>query len=137
MPLSLISLGSNIGERHWNLCLARVEINNHSEITIRKISSIYETMPIGVEAQPKFLNQVFEINTYISPLNLLRFFKMVEVKLGRQANFRWGPRKIDIDILTYGDIKINLPILTLPHPQIKARNFIHQAINEIGSKIVT
>jgi len=87
-------------------------------------SPVYETPPWGFEDQPKFLNQVIEVQTELAPEALLEYIKEVEVDVGREDTFRYGPRIIDIDVLFYEDLVIDSPPLIIPHPRIAERAFV-------------
>lgn len=93
---------------------------------------IYETAPWGFLDQPKFLNQVLEIDTCLSPLSLLAYLKRIETDLGRTPTFHFGPRLIDIDILLYGDQVIELADLVVPHPQMHERAFVLIPLAELA-----
>lgn len=131
----LIGLGSNIGDRHKNIVTAIQKLNQYKEINIDKISSLYETKPIGVTAQPDFLNGVISISTILSPLKLLEVCLEVERQMGRTRNERWGPRNIDIDILMYDDFVSQDEVLNLPHPRLHERCFVLVPLQEIASQI--
>lgn len=115
-------LGTNLGDRWGNLDRCRDLI----EDTIGEIvtaSLIYETAAWGITDQPSYLNQVLQIESNLSPLDLLTAALAVEKKLGRVRKERWGERIIDIDILYYDQQVVNLPDLTIPHPEISNRRF--------------
>lgn len=117
-----LGLGTNIGDREKNLQKARQAIAN--EMTILKSSSIYETKAWGYTDQADFLNQVVEADTSLTPIQLLDFAKRTESELGRVVSFRWGPRKIDVDILLYDSITLETQRLTIPHPSLHQRAFV-------------
>ena len=117
-----LGIGTNLGDRERNLQDALAILSQ--KMVILKESSIYQTAPWGYLDQPAFLNQVIEAQTDLSPLNLLGFLKDTEKALGRQANFRYGPRLIDLDILFYGSRVIQTPRLQIPHPRIAQRAFV-------------
>ncbi|MBI9044500.1 MAG: 2-amino-4-hydroxy-6-hydroxymethyldihydropteridine diphosphokinase [Anaerolineaceae bacterium] len=125
-----IGLGTNLGNRIGNLEKAREMLSCFSELM--KMSSIYETDPWGYEAQNAFLNQVIEIKTSLSPLNLLKKLKKIEGELGREPTFRYGPRLIDLDILFYEDALIDEVGLEIPHPKISERAFVLVPLAEIS-----
>lgn len=117
-----LSLGSNLGDRQNNLqaaidCLAPA-------VQVTACSSIYETPPWGYIDQPAFLNQVVIAETDFAPSDLLTYLKHLEIQLGRQPNFKNGPRLIDLDILYYDDLIIETPTLTIPHPGMAERPFV-------------
>jgi len=125
-----ISLGSNLGDRLANL--RNVMTNISPEVKAVAQSSIYETEPWGYSDQPSFLNQIIKANTNLAPFDLLAFFKEIEVSMGRQETFRFGPRLIDLDILFYDDLVLNTPKLTIPHPRIIERSFVLIPLVEIA-----
>ena len=95
------------------------------------MSSLYETDPVGFTEQPAFYNCVVQIETTLSPGALLRSCQTVERALGRKRRIRWGPRTIDIDILTYGQLRQTDPRLVLPHPRMQERAFVMIPLREI------
>lgn len=120
---TFLHLGTNQNDRLGNLVKAFAEIEVKVGLINRK-SSIYETEPWGLADQEMFLNIVIEVKTKLNPEDLLSSIKVIENEMGRVKTEKWGPRKIDIDILTYGDIKIDNENLKIPHPQIQNRNFV-------------
>jgi len=129
-----LGIGTNLGDRERNLQEARAALSQRLEIL--KESSIYQTAPWGYLDQPAFLNQVIEAQTALSSLNLLDFLKQTEKQLGRQANFRFGPRLIDLDILFYGNRIIQTPRLQVPHPRLTERAFVLIPLAEIAPEFV-
>jgi len=129
-----LGIGTNLGDRERNLQDALAILSQ--KMVILKESSIYQTAPWGYLDQPAFLNQVIEAQTDLSPLNLLGFLKDTEKALGRQANFRYGPRLIDLDILFYGNRIIQTPRLQIPHPRIAQRAFVLVPLAEIAPDFV-
>ena len=129
-----LGIGTNLGDRERNLQEARAALSQRLEIL--KESSIYQTAPWGYLDQPAFLNQVIEAQTALSSLNLLDFLKQTEKQLGRQANFRFGPRLIDLDILFYGNRIIQTPRLQVPHPRLSERAFVLIPLAEIAPEFV-
>ncbi len=95
-------------------------------------STVIETEPWGVTDQPRFLNQVVEVEWPGSARQLLRAAKAVEREGGRIATGRWGPRVIDVDLLLFGDQRIDEPGLVIPHPRIEERDFILESLRELG-----
>lgn len=129
-----LGIGTNLGDRERNLQEARAALSQRLEIL--KESSIYQTAPWGFLDQPAFLNQVIEARTALSSLNLLEFLKQTEKQLGRQANFRFGPRLIDLDILFYGNRIIQTSRLQVPHPRLTERAFVLIPLAEIAPEFV-
>jgi len=129
-----LGLGTNLGDRQRNLQEALSALSQRLEIL--RESSVYQTAPWGYLEQPAFLNQVIEAQTTLSSLNLLDFLKHTEKELGRQANFRYGPRLIDLDILFYGNRIIQTPRLQVPHPRLTERAFVLVPMAEIAPDYV-
>ncbi len=95
-------------------------------------SRVIETAPWGVAVQPKFLNQVIEVDWPGTARQLLKASKEVEVEGGRVPTRRWGPRVIDVDILLFGDERISRSDLVIPHPRIREREFVRESLAELG-----
>jgi 2-amino-4-hydroxy-6-hydroxymethyldihydropteridine diphosphokinase len=125
-----LGLGTNIGDRLANLQAAAAALP--PAVTLLQASSVYETEPWGYANQPAFLNQVLKAETNLEPLDLLANLKNLEVELGRTPNFRYGPRRIDLDILLYGDLVIDLPQLSIPHPRLAERAFVLVPLAELA-----
>lgn len=103
------------------------------KVEVVKVSSLYETEPEGGPPQGKFLDGAAHIRTSLSPHELLAHLKQVELAAGRKpSGVRWGPREIDLDILLYGDMKVNDPDLTIPHPLLHLRAFMAGPLSEIA-----
>ncbi len=134
MATVYLALGSNLGDREKNLEQARERIAAFVNIT--RVSSIYETAPVGVTEQPWFLNQVLAGTTLLSPVDLLRRVKKTETEMGRTEGIRFGPRPIDIDILFYDRLIELSPILTIPHPRLHERAFVLTPLAEIAPELI-
>lgn len=133
-----LSLGSNVGERKRNLELA-LEALEEEGVHILRRSSVYETEPQDVREQPWFLNMAAECETRLFPLQLLRTIQKVERGLGRMrgaGSVPKGPRTIDIDILLFGDIRLETPALTIPHPRMLERRFMLEPLLEIAPELL-
>ena len=117
-----LGLGANLGDRVKNL--KRAADSLPPEVRVIEQSPVYETPPWGYTDQPSFLNQVIEGRTALAPADLLAYVKQLEVDLGREQTFRYGPRLIDIDILFYDRITRASPELTVPHPRLHERAFV-------------
>jgi 2-amino-4-hydroxy-6-hydroxymethyldihydropteridine diphosphokinase len=129
--LVYLSLGSNLGDRLVYLREALVELERNDAIRLTQISSVYETDPVGLTDQPAFLNIVVGIWTTLPPLDLLHACQAVENHLQRERTIRWGPRTLDIDLLTYDDAIMSTPELTLPHPRMDERDFVRIPLQEL------
>ena len=125
-----LGLGSNLGDRYGCLIEALDRLQAH--IAIDAISSIYETEPWGYADQPRFLNAACRGETDRTPQELLSAVKTIEMELGREPTFRYGPRAIDIDILLYGDAVIEQADVCIPHAHLHERDFVLAPLNEIA-----
>ena len=124
MSRAFLSLGSNMGDRGGYLRFALKSLTEHEEIQPIRGSSIYETDPWGLVEQDKYLNACLEVETSLSPDELLSLCQEIEASADRTRDVRWGPRTLDIDILLYDDLIIDTPRLTIPHPRMKQRLFV-------------
>lgn len=131
-----LSLGSNVRNRKENLRNALVALASEPGIALRAVSRAYETAPVGDADQPEFINLTAEIETELAPLELLNAVKALEVRLGRIASRRWGPRLIDIDIILFADQQCAAPELTIPHPEFRKRAFVLAPLCEIAPDAV-
>ena len=129
-----LSLGSNVGNRLAQLQRAREALP--LRVQLLACSSVYETEPWGYTDQPGFLNQVLMGETDLGPQALLDFIKYLEMELGRTPTFRYGPREIDIDILFYGNLVMETPRLTIPHPKVHERAFVLVPLAEIAPDLL-
>ena len=129
---AFIALGSNIGNRYDNITSAIKLLTSHPDIKLVNYSSIYETDPVGYEDQDLFLNMVIEIQTVLSAMELLDICLKTELDLGRKRKIRWGPRTIDLDILTFNQENIETEKLTVPHPRMVERAFVMAPLVEIN-----
>lgn len=125
-----LSLGSNMGDRQGNLAKALDFLSQR--LRIEKVSSVYDTEPVGNPNQSRFLNMVCQTYTTLGPKELLNTVKGIESKMGRFSAERNAPRPIDIDILFYGDQIIETPELVIPHPRLIERAFVLIPLAEIA-----
>jgi len=117
-----LSIGTNLGDRIANLRAALEAMP--PEVEPVAISRVYETPPWGYTDQPAFLNMAVHARTGLGPESLLRKLKQVETRIGRKPGIRWGPRLLDIDILFYDDLLLDMPGLQIPHPRLAERAFV-------------
>jgi len=129
-----LSLGSNLGDRKANLKAAAAALA--PIVGVLRASRIYQTAPWGYLDQPDFLNQVLECETELAPLELLAHLKRIEKTLGRQPGVRYGPRLIDLDILFYDQLVVDLPELTIPHPRAAERAFVLVPLADLAPGLV-
>jgi 2-amino-4-hydroxy-6-hydroxymethyldihydropteridine diphosphokinase len=126
-----LGLGSNLGDRLANLQLAVELLAGQHGLTVLRSSRVYESDPVGGPPQPDFLNAVVEVQTSLTPGELLTACREAEEALARVRDERWGPRTIDIDILTFGDDVVDEPDLTIPHPRMRERGFVLAPLLEL------
>jgi len=128
--LAYLGLGTNLGNRRRNLSAARRRLREKGARIVRQ-SSVIETEPWGDTEQPRFLNQVVEVEWAGTARRLLAAAKQVEREGGRKPTRRWGPRVIDVDILLFGDERVSNDDLQIPHPGIKDRQFVQDSLHEL------
>lgn len=135
MSIAYIGLGSNLADPEFQLRSALVELNELPQTHCLTHSSLYRSPPLSgpdVPAnQPDYINAVAELDTGLSPLELLHALQALENRHQRQPAERWGPRTLDLDLLLFGDQMINLPELTVPHPGLYERNFVLYPLAEL------
>jgi 2-amino-4-hydroxy-6-hydroxymethyldihydropteridine diphosphokinase len=130
-----LSLGSNLGDRKAYLQQAVNALSQLPQTSLINISSVYETPPWGLKEQPAFLNLCVALDTQLAPKALLNACLKIEKSAGRERDIRWGPRVLDIDILTYGEVQLHEDGLTLPHPEMLNRAFVLMPLNEIAPEL--
>jgi 2-amino-4-hydroxy-6-hydroxymethyldihydropteridine diphosphokinase len=133
LTIAYLGLGSNLGRRDRNLSAARRRLRQKGARILRQ-SRVIETEPWGVLEQPRFLNQVVEVDWNSTARQLLRAAKAVEREGGRTPTRRWGPRVIDVDILLFGAETISEAGLEVPHPRIRERDFVMEGLDELGAR---
>jgi len=133
--VAFLSLGSNMDDRLSYLKGAIDELHKDEHISIREISSIYETDPVGYTNQGNFLNIVAKLETDYEADQLLRKCLQIELQLGRERKIRWGPRTIDLDILLYNQDNIETDDLSVPHPRMQERAFVIIPLLELEPNI--
>lgn len=126
-----LGLGSNMGDRE-NLLQSALDALDTPDLQLKRVSSLYETEPIGFRAQGWFLNLVAEFDTELFPKQLLHRMQKVELSLGRVRSVKNGPRTIDIDILLYGNSVIKTGELEIPHPRYRERRFTLAPLAELN-----
>ena len=132
MTRAFLGLGSNLGDRLAHLARA-VRLLAARGIPVVRSSRVYETEPVGGPEQPDYLNAVVEVNAEGSARELLDTCLEIERELGRVRDERWGPRVIDIDVLTFGDEEISEPGLEVPHPRMHERGFVLVPLLELDA----
>lgn len=130
-----LSLGSNMGDKMAHLNKAIDLLSHHEAISNLKVSSFYETAPVGYLDQDTFVNIAIELSTSLEPLAMLEVCQSVEQALHRKRIIRWGPRTIDVDIILFDDIISDDEVLTLPHPRAHERGFVLVPLLELNDAL--
>src|SRR4249919_3236436 len=123
MMRAFLGLGSNLGDRAQNLQRAVDLLDAEAGIRVMEASSVWETDPVGGPSQPDYLNAAVRVETDLPPLELLLACQRTEATLGRVRDVRWGPRRIDVDVLLIDAMAVDDPALTVPHPRMTERAF--------------
>lgn len=131
----ILSLGSNVGNRQTNLEKAVDNLIKRG-FEIDKISSVYETEPVGFKDQDSFYNTAVSGYFRGEPEELLKIINLIETGLGRERVLKYGPRTIDIDIIMFGNKKVSSDNLTIPHPEYKNRKFVLIPAAEIEPELM-
>jgi 2-amino-4-hydroxy-6-hydroxymethyldihydropteridine diphosphokinase len=129
-----LGLGSNLDDRDELLRAAITRLG--AQVRVERVSSVYDTAPLLVTDQPRFHNIVCAGTTHLAPLALLRFTQEIESALGRKPTIRYGPRRIDVDIVFYDALVIETPELVLPHPGLAERAFVLAPLAEIAPDLL-
>ena len=135
MNTAYVALGANLGDPASTVRAAFGALANLPESRIVRCSSLYRTAPVGMIAQPDFINAVLALETTLAPEALLDELFEVETRFGRQRAEKDGPRTLDLDLLLYDNQFIDLPRLKLPHPRLHLRAFVLQPLAEIASNL--
>lgn len=130
-----IGLGSNLGDKEANIKKALELLGENPGVQVKKVASLYKTAPLYVTKQDWFLNTVAEIETSLSPHDLLALLKDTEKRLERTPTVRWGPRTIDLDLLLFGSDKIKSTDLVVPHTRMTERAFVMVPLAEIAPQL--
>ena len=134
MATAYVALGANLGDR---LATLREAVRRIAALgRVDAVSSVYETDPVGYEAQPPFLNAVLRLDTQLAPGDLLASLLAIETDLGRVRSFPNAPRLLDLDLLVYDDLVQTAPDLVLPHPRLHERAFVLAPLAEVAPVLV-
>jgi 2-amino-4-hydroxy-6-hydroxymethyldihydropteridine diphosphokinase len=136
VTIAYLGLGSNVGDRAHHLAEARRLLADQGVRLLRE-SAVRETEPFGVADQPRFLNQVLEVEWSGRPRDLLEAARAVESAVGRTPTRRWGPREIDVDLLLFGDESVDEPDLVVPHAGLWERDFVLTPLAELRPDLVS
>jgi 2-amino-4-hydroxy-6-hydroxymethyldihydropteridine diphosphokinase len=132
MNTAYIALGANLGNPTAAVLAAFAALANLPESRVARCSSLYRTAPVGILSQPDFVNAVALLETTLPPEALLDALLDIEARFGRVRRERNGPRTLDLDLLLYDNIELDLPRLTLPHPRLHLRAFVLLPLAEIA-----
>ncbi|HEX9780391.1 MAG TPA: 2-amino-4-hydroxy-6-hydroxymethyldihydropteridine diphosphokinase [bacterium] len=137
MPRVFIGLGSNLGDREAHLAGAIRALADEPGVRLIRSATVRETLPVGGPPQDPYLNTVVEVSTSLEPRQLLAALKRLERRFGRRpSSVRWGPRTLDVDLLLFGDLVIEEPGLSLPHPRLHERPFVLEPLAELAPDVV-
>ena len=128
---AVLSLGSNMGDREWTLMSAAEALNEVGEVV--GFSSFLENRAVGGPPQPDYLNAILILDTQLEPEELLKVCQAIEKIFGRTRDIHWGPRTLDIDLITCDQLIIESESLTLPHPRASSRRFVLAPWLEVDS----
>jgi 2-amino-4-hydroxy-6-hydroxymethyldihydropteridine diphosphokinase len=123
---SVLALGSNLGASSDTLLLAVADLVEPDTVRLHAVSPVVRTRPVGGPDQPDYLNMVIEVETGLGPYELLAHCHAVETRHHRERTVRWGPRTLDVDIITFGSWTSDDDALTVPHPRAASRAFVLQ-----------
>ncbi len=126
-----LGLGSNMGDRRTLIDKAVDALPD-----VVAVSHLYETAPIGGPEQPPFLNLVVELGTSLGPYDVLELARSLEAAAERVRTVRWGPRTLDVDVLLYGDLELDDPELTVPHPRMWERRFVLEPLADVAPELM-
>ncbi len=133
---AFLGFGANIGSLLENFRRAKHQLAKHPQVEHISSSPLYQTPPVGGPAgQPDYLNGAIEIRTGLSALDLLQLCLQIEDDFGRVRDQHWGARTLDIDLLLFDNLIIDVPLLTLPHPRLHQRHFVLLPLNDLAAEL--
>jgi 2-amino-4-hydroxy-6-hydroxymethyldihydropteridine diphosphokinase len=130
-----VAVGANLGDREATFAAVIRSIEQETDLLLLAASPVFETSPVGPAGQDNYLNAALELRTWLAPLDLLLRLQAIETQLGRDRGpeaVRWGSRRIDLDLLFFGDRCIDLPDLVVPHPRAHERAFVMTPMAELA-----
>jgi 2-amino-4-hydroxy-6-hydroxymethyldihydropteridine diphosphokinase len=131
-----LALGSNLGDRAAYLQGAVDALVASEGVTVRAVSNVYETDPVGGPEQGRYLNAVVAIETPLEPRELLAVAQAIESEARRVRGVRWGPRTLDVDVLLVGDARVDEPDLVVPHQRMWERGFVLAPLHDVAPDLV-
>jgi 2-amino-4-hydroxy-6-hydroxymethyldihydropteridine diphosphokinase len=132
--LAYLSLGSNVGDRGLHLKRGVTIVAGKDSF---RLSSVFETEPVGGVIQDDFWNVVLELDTAATPVELLARARIAELARGRTRDVHWGPRTLDVDVLLVGNITSSDPDILVPHPRMYERRFVLAPLQELNPSLVS
>ena len=136
MHKAFVALGSNLKQPQQQVEQALTELAHLPKTRVAKRSSLYRTAPVGYDNQPDFINAVAEVDTDLTPRELLHALLALENTHGRERPFPNAPRVLDLDLLLFNNMVMDTPELTLPHPRMHERGFVLLPLAEIAPDLV-
>ena len=136
MSKVFVGVGSNLGDREFLIRKAVEAMRDLPRTLVVRVSSLYDTDPVGEVDQPAFLNAAVWLETTLEPRELLWQLLLIEKRMGRVRSQRWGPRPIDLDLLFYGEETVDEPDLKIPHPEAHRRAFVLLPLVELDPDFV-
>ncbi len=136
MNRAFVGIGSNLGDRESLIRTAAEGLRALPRTAVLRVSSLYDTDPVGEVEQPAFLNAVAWLETELTPRELLWHLLLIEKRMGRVRSQKWGPRSIDLDLLFHGDTLLEEPDLIVPHPEAHRRAFVLVPLQELDPDFV-
>jgi len=137
MSRVFVGIGSNEGDRLHFISQAIEQLNRVSDVHVTQMAVIMETEPVGGPPQGPYLNTVVELQTTLSPIELLKGLKQIEQQLGRTPSTqRWAPRPIDLDMLLYDDCILQTVSLIIPHPRMHVRRFVLEPLAQLAPELI-
>jgi 2-amino-4-hydroxy-6-hydroxymethyldihydropteridine diphosphokinase len=133
---ALIGIGSNVGDKAGNIARAIELLCSDGAVRLVRASRFYRSAPWGIAEQDWFANAAISVATSVPPHDLLRRCLAVEDDMGRVRQLKWGPRLIDVDVLTYRSETVDDPDLKLPHPYIEQRSFVLVPLLDIAPNVL-
>jgi 2-amino-4-hydroxy-6-hydroxymethyldihydropteridine diphosphokinase len=130
--IAYLGLGANLGDPRRQLAEALERLNTAEEVEVNRVSTFYQNPPLGPANQPWYVNAAARVRTRLGPEELLQLLQQVETAMGRVRGERWGPRRLDLDLLLYNGEVIFAPHLVVPHPEMHRRVFVLVPLAEIA-----
>ena len=135
MTVAYVGVGSNLDDPRTHVLQALNALDRLPHTRLVKRSSLYRSAPLGHAAQPDFINAVAQLETGLPAERLLAELQEIEARHGRTRSFPNAPRTLDLDVLLYGELSLDLPNLKIPHPRMHERAFVLQPLMEVAPQL--